>query len=149
MTAGAQADENERGSVLMLIIGLVPVLFMLLAIATDTAVLFTYRRSLAAEADSAAIAGAQSADLAALYSGKALSTLPLDCPAARRLIEERFERKSANFRAETARVKDIKCDGTSVSVTLRSTAHLPFASHFGVEPDVTVQAGAAARSPLR
>jgi uncharacterized membrane protein len=132
-----------------LIIGLMPVLFALLAVATDVTVLFTARRALAATADAAAVAGAQSADLAALYSGRTLTSLPLDCGKARMVIHDRFDRIPAAARTGPIRVQSITCNGTSVSVTLRSSARMPFASHFGVEPEVTVSAAAAARSPLR
>lgn len=138
---------EDNGSVLILIIGLVPVLLLMLAAGTDAAVLYTARRSLAAEADAAALAAAQGADLDAIYSGRAAGSLPLDCAKAKRIISTRFARHW-NSLAAKARVTAIDCTGTDVSVTLASTATLPFASHFGINPAVTVKAAAAARSPF-
>jgi len=141
--------RGDDGSVLLLIIGFMPVLFLLIAVATDAAVLFSARRSLAAQADAAAIAGVQAADLAALYTGKSLSALPVDCAKARRVVQARFDAVSTGSATGAVTVQGITCDGVSVSVRLRCSAQLPFASHFGLAPQVTVRAGAAARSPLR
>lgn len=141
--------HDETGSVMMLIIGLVPIVFGLIAVGTDAAVLFTARRSLGADADAAALAGAQAADFESLYTGHKSATLALDCARSRRLVEARFSGERGNPRAAAAHVESMTCDGRSVTVTLRSTTRLPFASNFGITPHVTVRATATAQSPFR
>jgi len=133
----------------MLFIGVFPIMLLLIMVGTDAAVLFTHRRALAAEADAAAIAGAQSADLEGLYTGGEPTSLPLDCAKARHVVAARIGSSSSDSRVTRAALGEVRCDGTSVSVILRSQAVLPFASELGVKPQVSVRADASARSPLR
>jgi uncharacterized membrane protein len=140
---------GQDGSVLLLVMGLVPILAGLIAVGTDLAVLFTHQRSLAAEADSAALAGAQAANLRQLYTGKNVTELPLDCRRARDIVEDRVGSDASDKRVSTAVVAGFRCRSNTVSVSLRSSVELPFASHFGISPTVEVGADAAARSPFR
>ncbi len=140
---------GAEGSVLLLVIGMVPILTGLIAVGTDLAVMFTHKRSLAAEADAAALAGAQSADLGKLYNGSRASELPIDCAQARKVVEDRVGSAASDKRVATASVTGFRCRSNTVTVQVRSTVELPFASHFGVSPTVDVSAEAAARSPFR
>lgn len=141
--------SSDRGSVMMLMVGLIPILFMMVAVSTDAAVLFNHRRSLAAEADAAVVAGAQSADLAAVYSGKQSINLPLDCAKAREVIKSRVGSMSSDKRASAARVATIDCTPAQVSVSISTPVELPFSHYFGLRPTVDVKATSAARSRLR
>ena len=47
--------RDDRGTVMMLTLGLVPIIAGLIAVGTDAAVLFTQRRALAADAESAVL----------------------------------------------------------------------------------------------
>lgn len=135
---------------MMLVIGLVPVLFLVFAVGVDAAVLFIHRRALASTADSAALAGAQAGDLDRIYNGgRRLANLPLDCAAARRVVEGQVRPSRSDSRADRAAIESITCDGTTVFVSLSNTVELPFAAHFGLNPTVAVRGRAAARSPLR
>ncbi len=133
----------------MLVIGMVPILFLIVAVGTDAAVLFSHRRALAATAEAAALAGAQSADLAKLYAGKATAGLPLDCRQAQQVIAKQLRVASVDVRAGRVELDRTTCDGRKVSVRLRSTARLPFVATLGVAPTVTVRASATATSPFR
>ena len=129
----------------MLVIGLVPILAAMVAAGVDTAVLFTHRRSLAADADAAALAAAQSADLQRFYSGDTLEELPLDCTAARRTAQHQLELSSNQGMA----LQSFVCNQKSVSLTVSAPTTLPFAHYFGIAPTIEVGANSAATSPLR
>lgn len=141
--------SRERGSVLLLALGLVPVLAVAVAVITDVSVLAASRRALAAEVDSAVLAAAQSPDLAALYTGSGLTNLPLNCRAARSVVMNRLGGAGGDARVRRASLTSFRCQGGAVTITARSRVTLPFARHFGIEPNVDVEAMAAARSPFR
>ena len=137
----------ERGSVTTLVVGLIPVLLGLVVVLTDLSVLYIHQRSLAAAADSAAIAGAQSVDLEEFYTASP-TRLPLDCEASRRSVTRQVTASKVDSRTPRISVVSTTCDGTTVGVQLRSQVTLPFSQHFGVKPQVQVAGSARARSPL-
>lgn len=141
--------SNDRGSVLMLSVGMVPILAGLVAVGTDVSVLFAQRRALSAEADAAALAAAQSADLRELYTGSGFANLPLDCSRARRVVDGRIGSSRSDSRAAKSRVTKFTCRNDLVSVDVSSQVTLPFSQHFGVTPQVDVVASATAQSPFR
>jgi len=142
--------RRDEGSVMMLVIGLVPVLFLIVTVGIDAAVLFIHRRALASTADAAALAGAQAGDLERIYrGGRRLGNLPLDCADARRAVNDQVVPSRSDSRSGTAVVESVSCDGATVWVVLRSSVDLPFSAHLGLSPTVTVRGRAAARSPLR
>ncbi len=144
-----RCNEDDRGTVLMLTLGLVPIIAGLIAVGTDAAVLFTHRRALASDAESAVLAAAQSADLEALYTSRDLRSLPLDCRVARDVVEERIARPNSRQRANGIVIARFECTRTSVVLRVRSKVELPFARHFGIDPTIEVATDAAASSPLR
>lgn len=142
-----QDHASNRGSVTTLVVGLIPVLIGLVAVLTDLSVLYIHKRSLAAAADSAAIAGAQSVDLDEFYRSSP-SRLPLDCAQSRRSINRQVTASRVDSRTPRIVVVSTTCDGTTVGVQLRSQVTLPFSQHLGVKPQVQVTGSARARSPL-
>lgn len=134
---------------MMLTIGLVPIIAGLIAVGTDAAVLFTHKRALAADAESAVLAASQAADLEALYTAREVTSLPLDCRAARTIVDQRLAKPNRRQARQGITVADFRCTQTSVSVRVRSRVELPFAQHFGIDPTVEVGTDAAASSPLR
>jgi len=134
---------------MVLTLGLVPVIAGLIAVGTDAAVLFTQRRALAADAESAVLAAAQAADLEALYTSRQIDSLPLDCRAARAIVDQRLAEPNVRRQGNGVSLVDFRCTETSVRLRVRSRVELPFASHFGVDPTVDVATDAAASSPLR
>ncbi len=141
--------RRDDGTVMMLVIGLIPILAGMIAVGTDAAVMFTHRRALAADAESAVLAAAQSADLAALYTSGHLTSLPLDCHAARAVIDKRLTSRDRYKSVEMVHISDFRCSRSSVSIKVRTHVELPFARHFGIDPVVEVGTDAAASSPLR
>ncbi|MFZ1363201.1 MAG: pilus assembly protein TadG-related protein [Candidatus Nanopelagicales bacterium] len=139
--------RQEQGSVTTLVIGMVPVLLGLVVVLTDLSVLYIHKRSLAAAADNAAVAGAQSVDLETFYTTSP-SRLPLNCSASRRAISRQVGASKVDKRTPRITVVSTTCDGSTVGVQLRSQVILPFSQHFGVKPQVQVAGSARARSPL-
>lgn len=140
---------TDRGSVLVLTVGLVPIVAALVSVGTDISVLLAHRRALAAELDSAVLAAAQSADLDRLYTGNGFESLPLDCSRARRVVESRMASRSSDQRVTVVQLSSFSCREGRVAASATATVQLPFAHHFGVNPQASVAAEAAAQSPFR
>lgn len=138
----------ENGSISVLMVGLLPVLFGLVAVLTDMSVLYIHKRSLAATADSAAIAGAQTADLESIYAGRSTKQLTIDCAASKRVIARELAQTSSKSRTPRVMVDSTTCDGVTVGVRVRSKVTLPFSQHLGISPVVNVEASARARNSL-
>ena len=81
-----RSRNADEGTIMVLVLGLVPVVAGLIAVGTDAAVLFSHRRALVSHADAAALAAAQSADLGTLYTARKIESLPLDCRTARSVV---------------------------------------------------------------
>lgn len=143
------ALRGDAGSVLLLVVGLIPVLFLLIAVCVDVSTLFIHRRALSSTADAAALAAAQSADLERFYRDESATDLPVDCAAARRRVATMLMPDRLDVRTGSAQLVSVDCDRTTVMVQLRSRAELPFAHVAGLAPTVDVRAHATARSPLR
>lgn len=127
--------RDDRGTVLLLTVFLGLVLVLLTVVVTDASAAFLARRSLASQADGAALAAAQEVDLAAFYAGSG-DVLPL--AGARDVVDAYV---AAHF-PDTA-VAAVDTDGTTVTVTLRRPLRLPLAlPGWG---DGTVTASATAR----
>ena len=74
---------NDRGSVSVFIIGCFVLALLLVATATDLAVLQLNRRTLQAAADTAALAAAQAPDLTSIYANGLTTYVPIDAALAR------------------------------------------------------------------
>ena len=70
--------DAERGSVLVLALGLVVICLIAVAVVVDASTVFLARRSLQSAADSAALAGAQAIDLDDYYARGAAVGIVLD-----------------------------------------------------------------------
>jgi hypothetical protein len=140
--------QDESGSVLVLAVGLVVVALLVIAVVTDSAALFLARRSLAATADGAALAGAQGADLARVYAGEAGRSLPLSSAAARSRVRAYLRASGSAPGGEPVSLRLFRCDGRTVTVRLAEVVRPPFVSWFGGAGRVTVVAEAAASSPV-
>ncbi len=141
--------SRDEGSVMLLICGLVPILSMLVMVGVDASVLFSHRTALAAQADAAALAAAQAADLQELYTGDATKALMIDCRQARQEVDRRVTPRSVDSRIKRARVVEFDCSADTVSVRLSAPVSLPFAGIVGAKPTVTAVASSRAMSPFR
>lgn len=96
---------RDEGSILVLSLGFIVICILALAVVVDASSVFLARRGLQAQADAAALAGAQAIDLDAYYAEGASARIRLD-PAGIRSAVERHVRRDPG-------------DGRLVGVTLR------------------------------
>lgn len=135
----------ERGSLLLLNTFLIVAVLLAVSVVADVGRVVGARRALAATADQAAIAGAQAVDFDAYYAGGAdgLAGMPLD-PAAVQASVHRYLRPAIAAQQHPAlAVESVGVDASHVTVTLRSSAPLAFASLLGL-PSLGITASASA-----
>lgn len=139
--------RDDRGTVLLLAVGLVVVAALAVAVVSVVASTFLQRRALAATADLAALAGAQVVDLAPYYAGGATAGLPLDCGRVRAAVLAHLRAGGAPTAVPGLAVESVGCDGTTVTVALRAPLRPPFP---GLVPGGgVVRAAASARLSYR
>lgn len=125
---GRGGRRDDRGSVLLLGIGLVVVCMLALAVLIDVTAVFLQRQRLFAVADAAAIAGAQAIDLDAYYARGASASTRLDPTAVTAVVHGHLERAGARVAIPGMTVSRVWSDGRSVVVSLQCPLHLPFLS---------------------
>lgn len=131
---------------MLLTVGFVVVALVAIGVVTDVSAAFLQRRSLAALADSAALAGAQVVDLDAYYAGVPDGEpLPLDRGAARQRVLDHLRRAGAWSAFPGLVVEVAASDGAVVTVRLRADLRPPLSSALGLAPGV---ARAEARATL-
>ncbi len=149
----AAAAESDRGSVLVLMIGLVAVVVLLIGVVTDASVLFLTKRSLAAVVDGAALAGAQTLDEAAFYTGPdnpaEAGRVPLDARLSQAAVRDYLHRSAAAQSLDQLVLHQVQVSAEQVSVSATATADLPFRRFVGGGPGVRLQAVATAETPYR
>lgn len=132
--------RDDRGSVLLLTIGFLVIVVMGIGVVVDASAVFLQRRSLAALADGAALAGAQTVDREAYYRGGARAALR---PTARQVrAEVTHYLRTAPTAVAGARLERIDIEGTTVIVALRATARAPFTGWLRIDFPIRVEAGA-------
>jgi hypothetical protein len=131
---------DDRGSVLLLTLGFVVVIVMAIGVVVDASSVFLQRRSLAALADGAALAGAQSIDVDAYYRRGAQAALRPSISQVRSDVLDYL--RSARAERDGVRVERIAIERGVVIVSLRRTARAPFTGWLRVDFPVRAEAGA-------
>ena len=139
----ARRPRGDDGQLLILTAFLGVVLVLLVAVVVDVSAAFLARRNLASQADGAALAAAQSLDLATYYAGTGTGDLPLGDVGA--TVNDYVSR---NFPGTVVEDVDLTDGGRAVTVTLRRHVDLPL-SPPGFEGGIDVTAGATARLRVR
>lgn len=102
------ASRSERGTITLWVLGLCLMLFLLGGISLDLWRAFSERRSLAAVADAAAVAGASALDTAAYRAANAVQLVPAEAERrARESLADQLDRRAlrdAQVRASTTEV---------------------------------------------
>lgn len=131
--------EGDRGSVLILSLGLLVVCVLAVGVVVDASTVFLARRSLQAQADSAALAGAQAIDVEAYYERGASAGIRLE-PTRVRTAVERYVRRSAG----DVRLRAVALDDDVVIVRLQGVVRPPFSGWLTPSGsyDLEVEAGA-------
>lgn len=112
---------GDRGSILLLGIGLLSCCLLALAVVIDAGAALQQRRALLAVADGASLAGAQALDLDAYYETGATRGTVLE-PASVRVAVLAYVRAHA----PAVRVESVRTDGQVAAVELSSPMTLPF-----------------------
>ena len=123
--SGARRESlrDERGSVLILGIGMIVVGLLAVTVSVDVSAAFLQRRALMSIGDSAALAGAQSIDLDSYYANGASIGTRLS-PAT---VSDAVRRHLSLARGTSElTVEGITTDGVTVRVQLSEPLELPF-----------------------
>jgi len=121
--AWSRLRRDERGSVLLLGIGMIVIGILAVAVAVDVSAAFLQRRALMSLGDSAALAGAQSIDLDSYYANGASIGTRLS-PAA---VASAARRQVGIARgSDEIAIESITTDGVTVRVRLSEPLRLPF-----------------------
>jgi uncharacterized membrane protein len=122
--------SGERGSVLILGVGLTAVCLLAFVVMVDASAAFLQRRQLLAVADAAALAAAQSIDLPAYYADGASAATRLDVSGLPRRIRAHVARAGG---PAGSTVDLVQSDGRYVVVGMSSPLRLPFLSGLAVD----------------
>jgi Flp pilus assembly protein TadG len=130
--------QRESGTVTMWVLGLCVMLFLLGGISLDLWRAFSERRSLAATADAAAVAGASALDEAAYRSTGAVRLVPADARRrAQASLAEQLDRRA---------LRDARVEATEEAVTVTVDGSVDFSLLQIAAPDdelaITVHATA-------
>jgi len=117
---------SDRGSVLLLGIGLMAVCFLALAVIADVSAAFLQRRTLTAIADGAALAGAQAIDIDTYYREGATIATALNPTAVRSAVIQYVDRSHVQRRLPGFRIDTIASGSQIVHVQLSAPAKLTF-----------------------
>jgi threonine dehydrogenase-like Zn-dependent dehydrogenase len=134
--------SGDEGSAIVLILGLIVVCLLALAVVVDVSTVYLARRSLQAQADAAALAGAQAIDLDHYYANGASDQLRLDPPAVRTAVERHVRRDAGD-----ARLTAVSVRGDVVYVGMTDRVRPPFSGWLTAQGayDLQVEAGATLR----
>jgi Flp pilus assembly protein TadG len=118
MRRRALLTRGESGTVTMWVLGLCVMLFLLGGISLDLWRAFSERRSLAATADAAAVAGASALDEAAYRSAGAVRLVPADARRrAQASLAEQLDRRA---------LRDARVEATEQAVTVAVEGSVDF-----------------------
>ena len=137
---------DDEGSILLLTLGFAIVALALVLVVTDASKVFLTRRSLVSAADAAALAGAQSLDREAYYTGKN-DTLPLDAESAMAAVRAYVDDAGLAQTYNDFELVAVQVTGGEVTVTVQARSLLPFGSYVGHPDGVVIEATAHATAP--
>jgi uncharacterized membrane protein len=120
--------SDDRGSVLILGVGLIAVVLLAVAVLVDASAAFVQRQQLFALADAAALAGAQALDLDAYYAEGASAATQLDVGSVPGRVRAHLTRSRAAETVSGLTIDRISSDGRQVVVVMSAPLRLPFLS---------------------
>ncbi len=116
--------RSDKGSVLLLGVGLVALCMLAMTILIDASSAFLQRQRLQALADGAALAGAQAIDLDSYYVSGASESTRLNSTSVVRAARRHVE--SSTVEDADVRIYRLWSDGVDVVVSLAEPLRLPF-----------------------
>jgi len=131
--------SGDDGSILVLSLGFIVICILALAVVVDASSVFLARRALQAQADAAALAGAQAIDLDAYYAEGAASRIRLDPAGIRAAVERHVRRDPGQGHLASISLRD-----DMVLVSMSDRVRPPFSGWLTPSGayDLTVEAGA-------
>jgi uncharacterized membrane protein len=146
--------RHDDGSLSLLVIGYTFIAAVLVVIGVDVSKVFLAQRALASAADSAALAGAQAIDRAAVYAAAADCTgLPVDPASAQQAVDASLGDVADSLRSTFASLSDpdLQVEAGRVQVRLHGQVAVPFGrvlatllpDHPGGRVDVSAEAAAS------
>ena len=117
--------RGDRGSVLILGLGVVVISLLALVVGVDASAAFLQRRALVALADASALAGAQGIDMDSYYRHGASQATSLDARGVAARVTAFVEQADT---IEGLRLERVVTDGRSVTVRMSAPLRLPFLS---------------------
>jgi hypothetical protein len=131
--------RRDEGSILILSLGFIIICILALGIVVDASTVFLARRGLQAQADAAALAGAQAIDLGAYYASGAAPRIRLDPTRVRAAVERHVRRDPG-----TGRLRAVSLDDDMVMVAMSDRVRPPFSGWLTPAGayDLRVEAGA-------
>jgi Flp pilus assembly protein TadG len=137
--------RDERGSTLLLQVFLIAAAVLAVTVIADVGTAIAARQQLAATADQAALAGAQSLDLDSYYrQGATAAGLGLDPASAASAVHRYLAPAIAAAQQEGLEVEAVTVTDGELTVRLSCRAQLPFTATFGID-SVRVSASASAQ----
>jgi uncharacterized membrane protein len=122
--------SGDEGQLTVLVIGYTFLLAVLVVVGVDVSKVFLARHALSSVADAAALAAAQAADRAAIYSGAAAcgGVLPIDSVAATEQVDASLSDDLADLQHTFALVQpaDVVVSNGTVTVRLAGAVRVPF-----------------------
>ena len=150
MTRGRRRPRGDRGSVLILGLGLVVLAMLAVGLVVDASRLFLARRAVASLADGAALRGAHDLDLATLYRSGAADVLPLSARRVEADVAGYVSAQAAANGLRGVRVVSVRVRDRTVEVTLSTIEQVPLLGTFlGAPGGEPVTATASARTAVR
>ena len=130
---------HDEGGILVLSLGFIVICILALAVVVDASSVFLARRALQAQADAAALAGAQAIDLDAYYAAGAASRIRLDPSGIRAAVERHVRRDPGQARLTSVTLRD-----EVVLVSMADRVRPPFSGWLTPSGayDLEVEAGA-------
>jgi hypothetical protein len=140
------AAGDDRGTILVLLLGFVAVLLLMVAVVVNVSSVILAKRGVASAADGAAVAAAQELDLTALYAGGLGARIPLDRDRVGPRVEQ-YEAQARQAQPGLDLSGSVSQDGTTAIVRGVRVVELPFGRLLRFQP-VRVEAEARARAPV-
>lgn len=135
----ASIIASERGSVLVLGIGLIGVIIFALSAAVDASLAFVQRSAIQARADAAVLAGAQAIDLDSYYATGATPASRLSPEAARSRTLQHLDRAQRTSTIDGLEVIAVYASPLDVSAVIAAPLRTAF---WPIEATIRVQARA-------
>ena len=131
--------REDRGSVLILSLGFIVVCIIAVAVVVDASTVFLARRALQAQADAAALAGAQAIDIGEYYANGASPRIRLDPAAVGGAVRGHVQRAEGGAHLDGVSLRD-----QEVVVRMSDSVRPPFSGWLtpGGRHTLAVEAGA-------